>query len=276
MRNTLFVLLLSFVAAPALADTYRECSVGVDCVCPSPLLATQRLNVKQRGNDNLVPAIRCGAAIQDGVDLLENPPVPPSCANAGEVKPPGLLSVVEAFPQNCGYVRQHFDATAFRETVAQLLVDGTVLCGGKHHSMCTSAVFLAFLTQARRWRDEGRITEEQLALWADLHGPVYQALNFAAQPDELVRQLGVGYGATFRRNELPQLDWPRENDLVQIWRTRPPVSGHSVVAAGPLTDSSGTSIGLCYWSSNLGTNGYGLQCERYADMEKIIVGRLTQ
>ena len=275
MSKRFFFLIVS-VMASAQADTFRECAVGVDCVCPTPLIVTQRIQIKERRGGDYAPAVRCGNALQEGLAGLERPPQPPSCDTSGEIKPPSLLSVVSAFPPDCGYEMRDFNATAFRETVAQFLVDGSVLCGGRHHSMCTSAAFLAFLSQARRWRDEGRITDAQLTEWADLHGPVYQALNFAAQPDELVRQLGVGYGATFSQNALPQRDWPKENDFVQIWRTRPPASGHSVVAAGQLTDSNGASIGLCYWSSNRGTNGYGMQCERYADMERIIVGRLTQ
>lgn len=276
MMRLLFFGLLFSVLEVAWADTFRECAVGVDCVCPAPLIVVQQLQIKLKNNGEYAPAIRCANALQEGVALMERPIENLACEGATATTPPGLLAVVEAFPKNCGYERRGFDATAFRETVAQFLSDGSVLCGGKHHSMCTSATFLAFLSQARRWRDEGRITDEQLAQWGDLRGPVFQALNTAAQPDELIRQLGVGYGATFTQNQLPQQDWPRENDFVQIWRTRPPVSGHSVVAAGQLTDSAGASIGLCYWSSNLGTNGYGLQCERYADLERIIVGRLTQ
>jgi hypothetical protein len=170
----------------------------------------------------------------------------------------------------------NFNVAAFRQTVAQFVRNGTVRCGGEHHSMCTSAIFLAFLSQARRWKEEGRITDQQFAEWASLSGPVYRGLNIAAQPDELVRQLGVGQGASFTGDQLPQKDWPKENDFVQIWRTRPPVSGHSVVAAGQLTDINGANIGLCYWSSNSETKGYGFQCERYAGMERILVGRLTQ
>jgi hypothetical protein len=137
--------------------------------------------------------------------------------------------------------------------------------------MCTSAAFLAFLSELRRLKVLGLITEEKIQELSDLRGPAWKYINDQARPDLLLQELGLGEGKTIRKAEFPVEGWPREGDLMQMWREDN--SGHAVVFGGYLKDSKGSIQGICYWSANLSTNGYGKLCEPIEVMNRIIVAR---
>lgn len=184
-------------------------------------------------------------------------------------------------PQNCGYeLEPEFDVPAYRETVSRFLRDGTILCDrARHHSNCVSATFLAFLKHAKKLREQGRISSETLMQWSSLSNSAWQLSSVRARPDLMMSELRVGNSrlgtsTVLRGNTLSGSgSWPREGDIVQINRSNG--SGHSTVFAGYLKSSTGQTTGVCYWSSNRGTNGYGKQCESLQRINNMIVARFN-
>jgi hypothetical protein len=284
----LFFLLL-LLAANSFAQTYdfRLCTpaqTAAQCRCPVLHVPLRTVNVKILGSQELERAQWCKSLAPE-LSVLTNvlPHVgepPCNCPSApGLAQPESLVSRVLRFPANCGYEMSKFRGGAFQnQTVSHFMRTDEVLCGagGANHSMCTSATFLAFMFHAKKLYARGQITKAQLDSWTDIvNGPVWKGLNNIAQPDVLMRQLGVGTGKAFRATSLPQTGWPSKGDFIQIWRKSPPVSGHSAIALGRMHSPTGADIGVCFWTSNYATNGYGIQCEKYADMETLRIGRLN-
>jgi hypothetical protein len=225
------------------------------------------------------------ATLHDGFTILE------SDLGAGEVGcrlqpsprarfPNIYQQVTNTFPRGCGYRWRGFNLDAFRVTVARFINTGEVLCGGLHHSMCTSAVFLAFLSEMRRRHLAGNLSRAQLLAYAQVPGEAYNLINGTHEyprPDRLVQRLGLGTGSTLRGNQISNPSNAnqrlQEGDLLQFWRHDD--SGHSVVFGGYQRDTAGRITGICYWSSNVATNGYGRQCESTSGIDRIIYGRIS-
>lgn len=255
------------------AEELLSCANERACRCSSPGLTPVQETYGLDRSLNQSPVYVCRSLVPAVVEVLENgPAVEVDCPPETETL---FDRINNSFPQGCGYVLRNFNARAFRETISHYLSTGEVLCGGLHHSMCTSATFLAFLSEIKKRKDAGTITAEQLAEWSNISGPAWQLLNNQARPDLLMTELGVvlGEGATLRRSELPSNEWPKEGDIVQIWRTGRPRSGHSTIFSGYLKNANGEEVAMCFWSSNQGTNGYGRYCETLDQVEQVIVGR---
>jgi hypothetical protein len=212
------------------------------------------------------PLSAASMVLAEGVEVKVNCPE--------ELTPSLFERMTSSFPEGCGYVMKKFNADGFRETIAKYLASNEVLCDeATHHSMCTSAVFLAFLQEAKRKKELGQVTEKQLREWSDLHGPAWKYINDQARPDLLLTETGLGSGKVLRGPSIPEEGWPREGDIVQFWRNDN--SGHSTIFAGFLKNEEGLNQGICFWSSNLATNGYGKVCEPLSNVNRIIVARFS-
>ncbi len=264
-----FALILSF-NAPAVED-FRICAAESECACPvTQTPVPTRISVRNRRTQRVHA---CRPVVQIATIALESSPAQEVICDP--VAPDTLFTrMANSFPPGCGYNLQNFNADGFRETIGQYLQNKEVLCNSqRNHSMCTSAAFLAFLSELRRLKDLGLITEEKIQELSDLRGIAWNYINHQARPDLLLTELGLGTGRTIRKNEFPVEGWPKEGDLLQIWREDQ--SGHSVVFGGYLKDSQGTIQGICYWSSNLSTNGYGRLCEPVEVVNRMIVARFN-
>ena len=216
--------------------------------------------------------IACRPLISQITETLANP-IHASAPTCVDPSPDTLFDLVsKSIPNGCGHKWENFNKQAFQELITRYVEDGTVLCDpAKYPSMCTSAVFLAFVKSLKDRRAKDLITQEQFNSWALVGGPAWIYLNSMARPDLLFETLKLGTGKTLRRNELPDSDWPREGDFLQIWREDQ--SGHATIFAGYLKDTKGVTKGICYWSSNQMTKGYGKRCESLSVVNRIIVGR---
>lgn len=188
-----------------------------------------------------------------------------------------ISELPEKFPQGCGYDIDHFNVPGFNETVKSMLYRGEVLCGPGHNTMCTSATFLVFL---RALQLSGAVSKPCLLRWSFLGGPAWNALNLQARPDLLMRlkndrgkPIGSSRVIRLTNSKLPDQGWPAPGDFVQI--TRNDRSGHSVIFQGYLKNSTGSPAGICYWSANMRTNGYGYKCEEIENLNTLTIGRLN-
>jgi hypothetical protein len=270
------LLLLLFLMQTTSAELI-QCTVGSRC-CP----ATE-LEVPQEFDQTLVdftgPVVSCHpvgemlatlTTVNESLrECVQTPPPPPP--------PPErnlYTTAITTFPRGCGYRWQGFNVGAFRQTRAHYLRTGQVLCGGEHHSMCTSATYLVLAGELQRRYREGRLSRARYEeLIAFPQGDLWDYLNYQARPDLLMTETDppLGTSRVLRRRQLPDPEWPRQGDLVQI--TRQNGFGHSVVFADYLREN-GQVTGLCYWSSN-SPNGYGRRCESLAVVQTLAIGRLN-
>lgn len=182
--------------------------------------------------------------------------------------------VSTTFPAGCGYSIKQFNVSGFQNNIQNLLKGRPVACDEKHNSMCTSAVFLAFVSHLKTLHSKNLITDEQLVEWSNTRNAPYEYLNLQTRPDLMLSSIGLGDGRTLRSPTFEENNWPREGDIVQIWRKNG--SGHSTIFSGFLKEPNGKIKGMCFWSSNLSTTGYGTSCEETAKIDRIIVGRFNQ
>lgn len=262
-----YVFFILAAILPAHAVNVVSCP-GEDCNCPNAdeILSGEAF---QSGPISYT-CIRLAEMFRDFGSVNSQPT---GCQDNPPGSPPTLYDLtVSTFPRGCGYRWQGFDEDAFRQTISRFMRTGEVLCGGNHHSMCTSAVFLAFLGELRRRNQDGRISDAMLREQARFGSPAYNYIN-SARPDLLMIELGLGTTRTLYARELPDQSWPREGDIVQLWRHSG--YGHSVIFAGYESDSNGTQTGMCYWSSSDTTNGYGRRCEPLSVIDRLIVGRFN-
>lgn len=197
----------------------------------------------------------------------------------GQLSAEPLSALVPSiFPSGCTYREKGFSAKAYQETIDHFLVTHEVLCDSKHYSMCTSSTFLVFLEDLRELVAEGRVSPNVLVAAKDIKSDAWKLLNIQGRPDLLVDQFKdvsgkpLGESKVLRAKDLPSPGWPAPGDIVQIWRKN--LSGHSVIFQSYLKDQNGKTVGLCYWSSNEVTNGYGYRCEPLDIVKTMIVGRL--
>lgn len=269
----LISLLLIFISFAAFGvENYLLCPTTATCRCPENQLPMPS-GISVRKEDSLT-VLTCRPIVQTAVTNLEGSPSPQVICD--EESADTLFDRMSRIsPANCGYNFQRFNANGFRETIAVFLRKNQILCNSRrNHSMCTSAAFLAFLSELRRLKDLGLITEEKIQELSDLRGQAWKYINDQARPDLLLQELGLGGGRVIRKADFPVEGWPRQGDLLQIWREDN--TGHSVVFGGYMKDPSGTIRGVCYWSANLSTNGYGKLCEPMEVVNRMIVARFNR
>lgn len=186
-----------------------------------------------------------------------------------------LSAHLAGYPPNCGYNVAVRGSMLRRALQSQLQTGFYPSC---QPSMCSSAIYFAFISALQHLRRLGRLPQsaETHLTQAAIPSPSYGYFNDLARPDRLMTELGIGEGRVLnpaQLNRCADIGWPRRGDFVQIWRANG--SGHSMVFDGLLYDERGNSIGICYWSSNLGTRGFGRQCEQLEGINRVIVGRIT-
>jgi hypothetical protein len=204
-------------------------------------------------------------------------PIPPPTPTIGE----SILGDLSLFPPKCGYQWQGFSISRFEANMKKLLSSEppAVGCSG-YPNMCVSASFLAFLLKLRRLKDAGLIGEDQLQKAASTASPQWVSWNMRTLPGEAISRLKdvhgkpLGVSKSLARTDLPQAEWPKPGDFVQLWRRNG--SGHSFVFEGYLKDIQGRSIGLCYWTASKPTGGYGRMCEPLSVVQTLNIGRFTQ
>lgn len=190
-----------------------------------------------------------------------------------------IFNGVQAFPENCGY-KLYVKMAKIQKAAESIIEKGEH--GKCQPNMCTGANYLAFIYAMKRLHEEKKISDEQWAVFSDIsnsENEVFLYLNTITNPKALVEHYGLGEGRILQKNELndsAKEGWPRAGDFVQIWRDD--FSGHSVVFGGYLYDPSipDKVVGVCYWSANKGTKGYGNQCEPTAEITSLIAGRITK
>lgn len=266
LRLFLITALLSF---SAFAEELFVCSTARVCDCPSRTETAFPTGI----SFDEKAVVDCRPLMKELSSVISSPiDVSATCF---ESAPNSLYDQMVKFPKNCGYKWKGFNRAAFRETVIKFVKTDSVLCDvKKHHSMCTSATFLAFLKAAKNLKEKGLVTDQQIAEWSDIDdGPAWKYINEQARPDLLLEELKLGEGKILRKKEIPNKNWPREGDLLQFWREDS--SGHSVVFSGYLKDSAGKTVAICYWSANDVTNGYGKRCEPLELVNRMIIGRFN-
>jgi hypothetical protein len=228
------------------------------------------------------PSADCQQVFTDSPEPVTTPaalsaPVLPPVPTTGE----GILSDVSTFPEKCGYQWQGFSIQKFEANMKYLLSSEppSVKCAG-FPNMCTSASYLAFLMKLRKLKEAGRIQPEQLQTAASIRSTQWISWNARTLPGEAISKMKdvdgkpLGVSKSLSRQDLPQKEWPKPGDFVQLWRKSG--SGHSFVFEGYLKDKDGRSIALCYWTANPPTGGFGRMCEPLTVVQTINIGRFTQ
>lgn len=273
MKGLILLLLLSISFLCSAEDFISCASPEESCSCPQPAQVRIPASLNLKDTIENRHAFLCRSLQILEINDLAQKRVPMTFCP--EEIPNTLYDLVtNSFPRGCGYTVKKFNVPAFRRKIQVILGHKAIDCGPQDNSMCTSAVFLAFVMKLRNLHSKGEITTEQLEEWSDpSHGP-YDYLNFQARPDLMLSTIGLGDGKTLRSPSIPEDGWPREGDIVQFWRNDG--SGHSTIFSGFLKDSQGVVKGLCFWSSNLDTNGYGTFCEDMRQVNRVIVGRFKE
>ena len=278
MKFLIWALMLFWMSPLWATEQLLHCPPETRCSCPENLvqLPTQYALDKDDMPGTVWRCLKMTPALQNA--LLTSPSClganPSACNPCVDTSNPGAefyAKINKSFPKGCGYAWKKFNTPGFKETLAAFLKDGTIKCSKRHQSMCTSATFLAFLLKAKELVTERKLTREQVEAWADLHGPAWAYLNDQARPDLLLKNLNLGEGRVLRKNEIPTKNWPAQGDLVQVWRSNR--SGHSVVFSNFLKSPEGKNIGICYWSSNQSTDGYGERCEPIEKVDHLVAAR---
>lgn len=282
---------------------YVACS-GNRCSCTGALAASAEINLRQGRLS--APVVVCrplqAQALKEasiaGAYPTECPP------RQRVVTPETIFDDIARLPQGCGY-NLNLPGPVMRATLERYFATGAIDCAV---SSCSSAAFLAFIMSATRLRDAGRLSPEiyaQRTMFRNgLDASAWYYFNDVPDPMALMQlppAIGTGARGTpvlrdesgnircavippstvpvplpgdeLRAEDLPP-GYPQRGDFVQIWRRSG--SGHAALVTGTLVSSNGRPIGLCYWTSNQGTNGYGEQCELYANLASVTFGRITQ
>lgn len=270
LYKIIIVGLLLVLTDPSKGAELITCQSTEDCKCPDQTKIAIKENFHiDRAEFKIIA--RCLEFMKD-VKLSISPTPEVNCV---ELKtPPNLYqTALNVFPPGCGYEWKRFKVSEYRRNIASMLSKKSVLCGKDYHAMCTSAVFLALVAEFKRRHEVGLLSKEKLLEWSDLKGPIWKMLNDQARPDLMMQELGIGMGKVLRKDQFDDKDWPIEGDVVQLWRNDN--SGHSVIFAGKVMAKDSKLAALCYWSANLGTNGYGKRCEPIKNFDRMIVGRLV-
>jgi hypothetical protein len=275
------------------SDTIQCCSSSVieQCPCDSPLVP-ESAHFKVEYSTLACTKYRCRwvPEIESLLDQAQVVVRGPSAdcqqvyTNSPEPVPTTgerILSDVSTFPEKCGYQWQGFSIQKFEANMKYLLNSEppSVKCAG-FPNMCTSASYLAFLMKLRKLKEAGRIQPEQLQTAASIRSTQWISWNARTLPGEAISKMKdvdgkpLGVSKSLSRQDLPQKEWPKPGDFVQLWRKSG--SGHSFVFEGYLKDKDGRSIALCYWTANPPTGGFGRMCEPLTVVQTINIGRFTQ
>ncbi len=270
MKTFLLLLFISSVASAQQEEVVVFCNAVESCRCPKDDLyltaASYKKSVKFEDPGLLFeckPALKIYRPV---LSKLEENQLYPFLGCEDVVKKYGL----DEFPPGCEYRWEGFDVPMFQKTLTHLLNTNEVLCS---ESMCTSAVFLSLVRLMKKKFQEGKISRAVWNEFTSTKGKAYGYINFQANPKALVEDLGIGKGKVLRSAQIPDKLWPQKGDYVQIRRTNG--GGHSVVFLDYLRDHLGNHVGVCYWSSNPATNGYGKQCEPLETIDQLVIGRLA-
>jgi hypothetical protein len=275
IKEILLFIFFIFFTLPLWGDDLFICQKNTSC-CSDPQSSPYPENYDFFESKTFKGKIySCRKDLKEALEEVDKVPMRPETQVCTEKKSSTLLEIVENFPPDCGYNWSKFNLNSYKDLVTQFLQDGTVLCDPKGHpTMCTSAVYLAFLIQIKRLKEEGKLSQAKYESLTKFPGDSWKYLNNQARPDLLLQDNNLGIGKRLRRGEFPSKNWPKEGDLVQLWRDNH--SGHSIVFSGYLTNSQGKAIGICYWTSNIKTNGYGKMCEDLGAINRLIVARFNE
>ncbi len=267
------------------ADYLLECDTANSCTCAAGTPVPQQFYLSEPlSGRHSVSKCSSGEAAVDLIsnanDLNRSQAITGPCASTDQVRSeygPWFEEQLRSFPPNCGYSLRT-SARVVNHTVSTALLSGpNATCS---MSMCTSASYTAFALLMQRLQSQNRLPGG-LAKLTELSGgtqtEAWFYFNDIARPDMAMEALGLGIGRRMDASEIESCankGWPRSGDFVQIWRKN--ASGHSVVFSGYLKNAAGLITGICYWSSNQATNGFAHRCEAIENIDKLIVGRVTQ
>lgn len=184
-----------------------------------------------------------------------------------------FLDRLREYPQNCGYAFNNWNSDKLRQldqAIESAQRDGAIPC---HPSDCATASYLALI---ERLQGTPHAQNLDFRRGRDLYRRFVMEVNsiertFGPSPT------GLGLG-DFRKIPSNQLDshlqtgWPAPGDFVLLNRNNR--SGHMTVFSH--FEGEGSNRRICYWSSNRGTNGMGMQCERMSTIGSIHAGRVQQ
>jgi hypothetical protein len=180
----------------------------------------------------------------------------------------------ENYPKNCGYSFPDWKGAysrAFKPNVFAVLAGKKPNC---HVSNCSTASYLALVEAIR-----GTEHEKKLQGKFKMGGPLYAKFVYEGNMIENVFGPGEFNLGSFekinRMDEATITDfeargWPSPGDFLILNRRNG--SGHSVVFSH--YQGTGNTREVCYWSSNRGTKGMGVQCEQTRKMGSIHAGRV--
>jgi hypothetical protein len=184
------------------------------------------------------------------------------------------LDVTTRAPMGCGYKWKGFNSKRYRTAVANFIKNDKIDC---MHSMCTSAVFLAFIAHLKKLKEDGKISQAKFNDLSKFGGKAYKILNNAADPSSLVKKYGLGKGIVVHASSGKigrSKKIPKAGDIVQLWRKNK--SGHSVIFKGFADeDGDGRNDLICYWSSQGSTKGFGNRCENISVIDRMLIGSLN-
>jgi hypothetical protein len=243
---------------------------------PGPESLEQLVDQAQISAEVHGPSAECAGPLASAA-VSPASPVPSPVPSVGDL----ILGDLSVFPPKCGYQWQGFPVSKFQTNMNRILSSEppSVNCSG-YPNMCVSASYLAFLLKLRRLKEAGLIDGDQLRKAASISSPQWVSWNTRTLPGEAISRMKdvhgkpLGVSKSLTRTDLPQDEWPKPGDFVQLWRKNG--SGHSFVFEGYLKDVQGRSIGLCYWTANSPTSGFGRMCEPIAVVQTLNIGRFTQ
>jgi hypothetical protein len=191
--------------------------------------------------------------------------------NAESIEGGEFLNRLREYPQECGYAFNNWNSERLQQldqAIESATSGGEIPC---HPSDCATASYLALIE-----RLQGTPHFESLDFQRS--GQLYR--RFVTEANSVERTFaspptGLGLGE-FRAITPNQIDsqqgegWPQEGDFVLLNRSNR--TGHMTVFSH--FEGSGSNRQICYWSSNRGTNGMGMQCEQMSRMSSIHVGRV--
>lgn len=178
------------------------------------------------------------------------------------------------YPKGCGYTFRGWsnqDSRNFKPNIHAVANGRIPNC---HESNCSTATYLALIEAIR-----GTPHEKRLKGKINFGGPLYK--SFVTEPNMIERTFGPGPFNLGSFQKVQRTDektianyqskgWPSAGDFVVVNRKNG--SGHSVVFSH--YQGSGSNRQMCFWSSNKGTNGMGVQCERTGSFASFHIGRI--
>lgn len=207
--------------------------------------------------------------------VLDDSFVTPSEPGERPLRGSTLLEYVrDNYPGNCGYTFRGWsnqDSRNFRPNIEAVAQGRIPRC---HESNCSTATYLALVEAIR-----GTEHEERLRNQLHMGGPLYE--SFVIRPNMIENTFGrdpfnLGpYQKMERTDEATirqyqESGWPSPGDFLILNRRNG--TGHSVLFSH--YQGEGSNRQVCYWSSNRGTNGMGMQCERMSRMASVHMGRV--